>query len=465
MKLNKMNSGVMSMKFARQSLKGVRGTKQNMIQTWVYSTVMGLCLLIPPPGTATYSFTQSFITTGGGRAEHTATLVDGRVVIIGGKPTHVSVDYYYGRPACYNRSTQTWNYPGPTKETELLGHTSTPLPNGKVLVVGGSTFPAGPPSRPNQVVSGAGIFDPRILGQWVSNWTPTGNMSVARMGHTATLLPNNKVLVAGGSSRYASLSSAEVYDPSTGGWTPTGSMTGSHVGHTATLLKNGEVLVVGGSGAGGTAAELYDPVVGTWMSTNNMVSTTPRSGHTATLLQNGKVLVVGGYYSNTPYLTCELFDPISSTWTAAGNLTTARYNHTAALLPNGKVVISGGETYGPATISSSEIYDPGTNTWTVIESMNTPRRLHTATLLPTGEVFIAGGWSLSDVSQSEGVVNSAELYAYTGPGTLQSSSTASDFNNPEDSSSQTQVNQAEACEVGLLGPLGVPILGAFLVNH
>jgi len=91
-------------------------------------------------------------------------------------------------------------------------------------------------------------------------WMTTGSLSVARFSHTATLLPNGKVLVAGGASSTGNMTLAELYDPSSGTWTPTGSMTVGRAGHTATLLPNGKVLVAGGEGSSGFAmasAELY----------------------------------------------------------------------------------------------------------------------------------------------------------------------------------------------------------------
>jgi hypothetical protein len=126
-------------------------------------------------------------------------------------------------------------------------------------------------------------------------WTVTGSLNTARVLHTATLLQNGMVLVAGGfDSNFIVSASAELYDPVSGIWTPTGSLNTARGDYTATLLPNGMVLVAGGFDGSGISAtaELYDPVSGTWTATGNLNG--PRRLHTATLLPNGMVLVAGG---------------------------------------------------------------------------------------------------------------------------------------------------------------------------
>jgi hypothetical protein len=141
-------------------------------------------------------------------------------------------------------------------------------------------------------------------------WTPTGALTTPRSGHTSTLLPNGRVLVAGGYDGTNLLSSAELYDPASQTWTTTGPTLGTGV--TATLLTDGRVLV-----ADGGTTELYDPSSGTWALASAM--NFDRSGHTLTLLADGRVLAAGGGPWGLLTPIAELYNPRSPQPTLLAN--------------------------------------------------------------------------------------------------------------------------------------------------
>ena len=229
-----------------------------------------------------------------------------------------------------------------------------------------------------------------------STWIATGNLNVARSGHTATLLNNGKVLVVGGHTvdiccAPQGLGTAELFDPASGTWTLTGGIKVPRSGHTATLLSNGAVLVAGGTA--GQTAELYDPITGTWSPTGSM--RVPRSDHTATSLADGKVLVAGGTDNEGRGIaSAELYDPDTGLWAFTGALSVPRYHHAATMLRDGKVLVLGGWMYDedfPSIFSSTELYDPVNRTWTYAGGLNVPRVNHTATLVSSGKVLVTGG--------------------------------------------------------------------------
>ncbi|MBI3667080.1 MAG: hypothetical protein HY236_12815, partial [Acidobacteria bacterium] len=198
---------------------------------------------------------------------------------------------------------------------------------------------------------------------------PTGSMGATRSGHTSTLLPDGRVLITGGMERNGVFfSSAELYDAAIGKFTGTSSMSVKRVGHTATRLPDGRVLVAGGITEpylSLATAEVYDRASGAWTSTGKLI--TPRNGQTATLLSSGKVLITGGTASGNEMkrlASAELYDPVTATFTPAGEMTAPRVSHTATLLKDGKVLITGGSTAGrfptSTVLASAELYDPAT---------------------------------------------------------------------------------------------------------
>ena len=262
-------------------------------------------------------------------------------------------------------------------------HSATLLPDGKVLVTGGFN------NVLNQTTSDTEVYDPAT-----NIWTNKPSSAAKRADHIAVMLPTGKVLVAGGVAYPSDLDkSAELYEPtadSANPWSTAAPLNDVHSGATGTLLHSGKVLVVGYNHiTNGNSAEVYDPYSDSWSFTGPPRSR--REMHSAVLLPNGKVLVTGGKYSSTPLATTEIFDPATSTWSDAAPMTVARYGHTTTLIPgSGKVIAVGG--YGLAGNSNSvEVYDPVTNSWSSAASLSTGRSFHSSVLLPSGKLLVVGG--------------------------------------------------------------------------
>jgi len=283
-----------------------------------------------------------------------------------------------------------------TLSTGRSDHASVRLPDGRVLVTGGTDG--------TTVLKSVEVFDPST-----EKWVAATDMKTARRGHTITLLQDNKVLVTGGFDGKLALATAEIYDPSSNTWTATiGPMALSHRFHTATLLPDGKVLIAGGAAgplitADPKVTEIYTP--STSLFTPGPSLQEARQGHTATLMKDNKVLFIGNSGDNSAagkILTYNSATPASSTWTTINSAKNERFDHSATIIngTSSQIAIIGGGV-APKT---AELFDLDTGVWTDLPSMATARSLHTSTQLLDGRILVVGGY---DGKQS---LTSIEIY-------------------------------------------------------
>jgi hypothetical protein len=321
--------------------------------------------------------------------------------------------------------------------TARAAHTATLLADGTVLVAGG--FDAtGTPAATAELYC-AVTAGPPCTAPNVGTFQPVAvNMGSARMAHTATLLPDNTVLVAGGNDAstptFPPTATAELYCTGLSAIcgagdigkfkATTGTMGTARGSHTATLLTDGTVLIAGGEvddlGNNTNTADIYCAaagpcgVAGTFTaSTNNMGSN--RSAHTASLLQDGRVVVAGGYDAvATATVNVDLYCASAAgscagnlgKFVSAGPLAAGRANQTSTLLTDGWVVAAGGVDASSAVLASSELFDPAIAAFAAGGTMSSPRSGHAATRLGDGRVLVTGGRN----GLPGTVLNTAEYY-------------------------------------------------------
>ena len=371
---------------------------------WYLAVLLQTVLLL---STVTSARSQQLWTPTGSlsqpRLQTTGTLLnDGRVLLAGSLTCNPGC-FSYPTAEVYDPTARSWTSTAPL-HVARFNHVAVALPGGKALVAGGYL-------TPGVLTETCEIYDPAT-----GLWSLTGSLSTPRQFHQAVALTNGKVLVVGGlgtngQGGFATLASAELYDPATGQWSPAGLLGTARFLHTVTLLADGRVLVTGGAATNASgqnvpplaSAELYDPAANRWTGATAM--STGRTGHAAIVLSNGQVLVTGGFgVSGVPSHTTELYDPTKDQWAPAARMRVPRADHTVTLLPSGKVLAVGG--WGNWVVS--EVYDPAGGSWSPAAELNEGRASHSATLLKDGVLLVAGG-----IDSDNTYLTSAELLDLT----------------------------------------------------
>ena len=327
-------------------------------------------------------------------------LPNGQVLVVGGYHRGLIVAV----AELYNHTTGTFATTG-SLHTARYAHTATLLPNGKVLIAGGE-------NTSGQLAS-TELYDPST-----GTFSAGPNESCA-CNAVPALLASGKVLFSGGFNGTAAIATAQLYDPTSNTFSSTGNLKVARAGPSSTLLPSGKVLIAGGVFFTGTppyslvanyltSAELYDPTSGTFSLTGSLK--VARSGQSATVLGNGTVLLAAGQNAATTggwVGSAEIYNPATGKFTLTGSLNTARFLHTAHLLASGEVLIVAGNFHG--SIASTELYNPSTGTFSNGPSLNTPRQGHRSVLLTNGQVLALGGYE-SQLGSYTGYLASAELF-------------------------------------------------------
>ena len=243
-------------------------------------------------------------------------------------------------------------------------------------------------------------------------------MNESRAYHTATLLEDGRVLIAGGYPGAGQpLASAEIFDPGTGLFSPTGSMAVGRGNPVAALLPDGRVLVAGGAGPPNEgSAEVFDPKSGSFSSTGSMVggATGPVS---ATSLQDGRVFLIAycldglpgsqDYSSEHVRLCVQIYNPATGTFIMGATPPQAlspgppafTWGFAVTLLLDGRILVTGGDIVTPTVpfrvLSGAWLYNPTSDNWTATASMLSARRGPVAVTLADGRVLVAQGTGAS----------------------------------------------------------------------
>lgn len=321
-------------------------------------------------------------------------LGDGQALVTGGGVGRIAL----GAAEAFDPARRVWRSVAPLHQVRR-GHQAVLLNDGRVLVAGGLAE--------GQPLASAEIYDPAT-----DRWTTTGPMASPRLGGSLTVLRDGRVLAAGGiggtgtgadgAATAGPMASTELFDPAAATWRSASAMTTARFEHTATLLEDGRVLIAGGLGADVTgtkpiaSTELFDPAAGSFVRSTDLSEA--RSNHVAAMLADKTVLVAGGLGGSgggdSGLASAEVFDPRRGSWTKVASLTQGRTGATATGLADGQVLVAGGEAVDQGSrrsLAVAEVYDPAGSRWRSAGQMSCPRSEGAAALLRDGSVLVVAG--------------------------------------------------------------------------
>lgn len=303
-----------------------------------------------------------------------AVLEGGHLLVAGGIGGELGVQIL-GDAYVYDPKADSWRATEPLAQARV-GATATLLPDGQVLIVGGETRLMEPTARVER-------FDPKT-----SRFLPAAPLPAATTGHTATRLDDGRVLVVGG-FRDDYLTDAWLYDPAKDAWTATGKLAQGRAHHAA-VLTLGDVIVTGGEGAL-DSIERYAVATGRFELVGRLRH--PRAHHGAAGLADGSVLIIGGNAGSTQHASTERLAPDLRTTTGAGDLSVARTGIRAVRVSSGHVIVIGGQSFDPDGVVAVDVYDEATQRWTEADPLDEPRQGHSLDVLADGSVVAVGGTS------------------------------------------------------------------------
>lgn len=273
--------------------------------------------------------------------------------------------------------------------------------------------------------AGAALADCEIYDPATDTFTTVASMGSVRAGHAAATMPDGRVLVAGGTTNFADLqiaitnvlNTAEVYDPATDTWAAAANIGGRRLVPALTALSTGDMLICGGvevtllfgipiAVASTAKAQLYDPAGNSWSNAANMPAARAFHHDNQVTLADGRVLMSGGVFvpsllgaaNSTAIAGADLYDPVAGTWTAT-TMAQSRTTHSATELPDGRVIVCGGAgglLSAPVGLDAVESFDPAAGTWTTLSPLSAVRAAHAAVLLPDGLLVLLGGSGTGD---------------------------------------------------------------------